>query len=318
MSGFQKRFMKIAETAHNTNLDLVQRYKEDSIKVADELYRELAELQHVKAHLGELKERSKLKIFFDGLEYRFNAGLKKFSLELTEDANETYKSYEKKLKNLFIEEGVSKKDIYHCIDEKSDSEYSVFTAKAGNINLETSLLRDVQTQISDTSEKIIKKSERKRTILAFVVPIVLILLLIIGKGIAENGITNAIAGIISSLGVEEELAGNIAEAGGGIGSFILNFFSSPVILVAIAVPILVIIAIWLIYYKIIEFNVNKDMIQKLEQAMAEIYQELVARKGELQEAYAEWLISHINEMNTNYFIKYKPLIDMVMNQDGGQ
>lgn len=326
MSNFQSNFMQTAESARNANLEIVERYKADSHAVVEDLFREMTELQHIKAHMVELQDRSRLRLFFDRLADKFNNGLKKYTLDFTEEAKETYHSYDKRLRNLFTAEGVSGRDIYHNIDDNSETMYSVFEARANNIRLETNLLEDIELQIFDQSEKIIKKAGRRKKIWGIIVPTILIIAAIassmavkkIVEDKAQAALKENVSNILTGLGTDEQLTGSVTDIGidkvtsavGAVkdaGGVLANA-------ITYVVTAFVVIAVWLIYYTIFAYMVKKQMIGELERTIPNIMCGFSGRKAELQEAYGEWLTTHLNEMNAKYFMKYKPLIDLMISK----
>ena len=146
-------------------------------------------------------------------------------------------------------------------------------------------------------------------------------LFLAGKSIISNVAENAAKkevseAITSQLDANDQLTDIIVNSGASAVEKI-KFTTAPInpfkIIIDIVVG-LVTIAIWMIYYVILSLIIKNTMIRKLEQDMSVIYGEILSRKSELQDAYAEWLTIHLNKMNTKYFMKYKPLIDMVMDQ----
>ena len=326
MSDFRQRFMQAAEQAYNSNTTLIGRYKEDSSHVVENLCRELSELQYVEAHLDELSNKDRLRQFFDGLENRFNTGLSKYSREFTQEANETYLSYDKKLKGLFSEEGISGKDIYDHIERNSEGDYSLFAAKADNIRLQPSLLRDAQSEISKESDRAINKAKRKKMIWGICLPLLVIVLFVVFVIMQVIRLTRQINMAAASLG---EAAGDVVSGLDldNIALILIRYldvrdatedaavnFSATLPLIAVGA--LVLAAIWLIYYKILARQVKEKMLRDLKNVAASVYTAFEERKFELQEGYAELLTAHLDEMNVKYFMKYKPLVELVQNQGG--
>ena len=317
MNGFQDKFMGIAKTAYDANNAILERYKNDAVKPLNDLYRELSELQHAEAYMAELTDKGRLRLFFEGLETRFIYGLKKFSGEFTEEAIETYRSYDKKLKNLISEEGVRAKDLYHHIDANSETEYSASMARVDTIRLDTNVLREVEGRISLQSEIAVKKVYKKKIIFGIILPIIIAILAFTGvaQGVRSlwGSARSNVGGAVTS-NIENEFVGEVIDyALDGIfdrvGSMAGNIFGG----LARVIGGIVFIVVWLIYYLILAAALKKGLISKLGQVVVDAYNNFVERHLEMHNIYGAWLTSHFEEMNKQYFLKYKPLIEMLAN-----
>ena len=320
MSDFQSRFMGVVAAANNTNLSLLARYGEDSAKAFDDLYWEMAKIQYAKAQLDNLRDSNRLRLFFRGIEERFRNDLKKFSHEFTAEVNETYRSYDKKLKTLLSEEGVRAKDLYTHIDGRSEEEYSVFAAKADQVDLVTDALSEAQTQAAEQSDKIVKKVKRLKTLTGVVIPLILLLLTVSMIFLFVGGISSlvssgrdAVPDINTSFEVVDNVIDGVLDIAEGTVKAAASIKTAAIIAGIVSVAYLL---LWFIYYFILGFVMKNILIRRLGDAMAGVYNAFNARRTEMQDAYTAWLKAHFEFMNAQYFMKYKPLIDIVVNQKG--
>jgi hypothetical protein len=310
MSNFQQKFVRVAEQAYNTSKTLISRYRDDSIHAVEILCDEISELQHAKTYLSELSDCNRLQLYFKGLENRFNTELKKHTKQFTEEVTETYMSYDKKLKSLFVEEGVSQKNIYDYIDRNSEDDYSSFFAKVDNIRVDTNIFRETQLEISQKAGKILSKANFKKRLL-LIIPAFLSIVIIVASLIVFIGINNA----EDSSDIEATFSIPIIES--EIVLTIPIFIQTVQHLSRIVLyTLFMLVFIWVICYIILRGSVKRKMISRLEQIMEDIYAKFSVRRQELQDSYAMWLEAHLGEMNKKYFIKYKPLIEIIQNQKG--
>jgi len=301
MSDFQERFVHIAEQAYNTSKSLICRYRDDSIHVVDTLCDDISGLKHARSRLAELEDKSKLQIYFEKMESKFNADLANHTRQFIEDVSETYKSYDKRLRNLFVNEGVSQKQIYDCIDRNNENDYAEFIAKADDAKIDTGVLREVRQEISNGVDKIMRKSDTRRRFFGIVVPlffVIAIMTLVIINVTGEVDIDRtSIVSIFSSY-----ITSRISQVFGMLNIIIL----------------FVMAAAWMIYYKIFNSSMKNKTIFQLEEIMDEIYTKFANRKHEFQDAYSMLLESHLGEINAKYFMKYKPLVETMQMKKGSE
>ncbi|MCL2357749.1 MAG: hypothetical protein FWC70_11480 [Defluviitaleaceae bacterium] len=323
----QQKFMKIADSALNTNTGLVERYKADSSSAADTLLRNVGELRNVKANFADLTSQSRLQNYFYGLEQRFNFDMKKYSVEFTEEVCETYRLYDKKMKNLFTEEGVRAKEIYNT----AESDNSAFIAKAENTAIDPALLKDIQMRIFETTDSVVKKTNRRRQFWTFLAPVGAVLLpvvLIVAFALifsyggdayeddayaatdyeAEGGLSELLTpDIIARVGFTAVRSSGVRNVATSIARTVRRIVATTV--TGAITSLAVIVAIWVAYDMILKFIFDKRLIVLLERDISEIYDEFSLRKSELSAAYGDRLSAHLDEINTAFLMKYKPLIE---------
>ena len=277
MSVFQNKFMSIVDEVQNTNMGLMKRFNADSGSATNNLLKEMNELRFTNANLDKLENRGRLNQYFQQIEQKYVGDLRKYALEFTHDINETFVGNDKQLRSLFTGEGISNKELYRHIDSSEDI-YSVFRTKAGNLTVDLSLLGGIQERIAVNAGKVIGSMKRMKMFVGIIIPIVVIAAILIGivMILSDNG-----SGV--SVGVA-------ATAG------------------------LVMIAAWAVFYRVISTSLKNKMLTNLESTTGAICNELDYYKAELSTNFSNWLENHLNEMSTMYFMKYKPLVNIVTSE----
>jgi len=322
MSDFQQRFSSASKQAYDETAGLVARYKEDTVPVIDAMFGEISQLQNVKVHLHDLQTPNGLKTFMEGVRCRFNSSLKTHTHQFAEDVAQTYVSYDKKLKNILSQEGVGAKELYHHIDHNSDSDYALLKSKADNVELDITMLHELQSDILSKTSKIMSGAKRKKLFLGIVLPFILTLLVFMGASFAVYSATKAIKDAVAEItdapdfseaSISEifEYVQKNAELFDAVANIYIGIFE---IAAASAVWGLALClfagAGWLVYYLVVSSLIKKKAARRLGKAMIDVTAAFAERKHEVCEMYGLYLSGRLNEMNAAFFGKYKPLIEI--------
>jgi hypothetical protein len=317
MSEFRQNFMKNVEQAHNTNLAIVERYKEGSARYVDGLSREMADICHVKIHFDRLRDGNKLRTFLEDLKAGFNAGMHKHTLAFADEILETHEAIDKRQKHLLREEGVGAKDIYEHLERDKESNHSSLVERAGNLRVKTGLLDRAQSRISGESGKIIKEAALRKRVLGVFIPVSLYVVLLAAAIVGIILITRAIMPSSNEDSTSDGgasivlIIGTVADRLNLFGRIEQTLIRAvTLVFCAVAAGLLLPIIAWAVYYRIISLSIKQKMIRELEQALSAICYEFADRKHEIQEAYSEMLTAFVSEISQEHFMRYKPLIEL--------
>ena len=300
MSDFQQKFMQLASQAYSTNMALVDRYTEDSVAAVTNLHRRMSELQYAEARLDDLCDWNRLRLYIGRIQDGYNADLRKYTKEFTEDANETYRNYDKKISNLLIDEGVRRKNIYNISEQSSEAEYANNLAKATNISVDSSLLDEVNMEIYNRCKKIFDRTKIIKIIALFCVPALIITLIII----AYTSTGNVEHSPSSDFYVLDDIY-RIIDRGLGVIERTLRipFYIGSVI---------VFLSLYIIYTLIANKIIKNNMISKLGFEVSAVNAVFLNKKQDLLDIYKCWLHAHFEEMNKRFFMRYKPLVEIAI------
>jgi uncharacterized membrane protein len=301
MNDFQNKFMSIVQQAYTANQLTAARYAEDAGHIADNFMRETEEITRVKINRDTITNRNKLRIFFDETGTRYSNELKKHTLNFAAETRETFESYDKKLINLFTEEGVSGKEIYDRLERHSDDTAALVNAKICNMQIRPALVSEAQEKIVAVAGGAVKNTSLKKLLLGVFLPFAIIALVVAGLVAFSN--RNAEAEVENDPATVVQVARFALRTVGIVPSAALN----PVVQGVIAV--LVVSGVWVVYFLILSRVLKNKLHVNLESKMSGIYEELRNRKPELQGEYSAFLTTLMNEMNEVSFMRYKPLIE---------
>ena len=298
MPNFQEKFMNVLNQTNASNLVTAERYKEDSCEVVEKLFEELSELEYVKAQYETLKDETKLSQFFKGIEQRFENSISKYTKEFTHEIINSLNGSEKRLKSIFIDEGITEKNWHHHVVLTNNED--LYHAVSKNTKVELGFLSDLKERISKKTTRIIKSSKKMKLFWGIIIPIIMFLgSVILGNKPDQTASVNS--DIFSKLA--DKL--NILE-------WIKNFQNVDMMKILLfGVFILVIIAIWMTYYKLISYIIHKREMSKLHKVVKGQLKDHKKGKNTIKENYYNSLKLLLEEIMKQSFLRYKPLIDEV-------
>jgi hypothetical protein len=135
-----------------------------------------------------------------------------------------------------------------------------------------------------------------------------------------DSIVDDVSGTLSGINENfSDIAGHVGNIGNKLvdkGAEVAETAARALIITKLVIPYIIILTLWFVHYTILSSVMKKKLVRSLENEISIIMSEFSHRKQEFQDAFAEGLVKHLDQMNMKYFMKYKTLIETAQNQEG--